>query len=147
MDPVDVAAARVAEAAEACRRLDPPVVLTGRAENHIRGVDDLDDTIARLVAYRDAGAECVYAPGLNDLDRIERVVREVGVPVNVLALPAVPPFTELERVGVRRVSTGSLLARAAYGTLLAGADELLRDGTSDYAREGASAHALHRAFG
>ena len=147
MDPVDVAAARVAVAAEACRRLDPPVVLTGRAENHIRGVDDLDDTIARLVAYRDAGADCVYAPGLTDLDEIARVVREVGMPVNVLALPAVPPFAELERVGVRRVSTGSLLARAAYGTILAGAEELLRDGTSLYAKQGASADALGRAFG
>jgi 2-methylisocitrate lyase-like PEP mutase family enzyme len=147
MDPVDVAAARVADAAEACRRLDPPLVLTGRAENHIRGVDDLDDTIARLVAYREAGADCVYAPGLTDLDQIARVVREVGVPVNVLALPAVPPFAELERVGVRRVSTGSLLARAAYGTLLAGAEELQRDGTSQYAKQGASTEALGRAFG
>jgi 2-methylisocitrate lyase-like PEP mutase family enzyme len=148
MDPVEVAAARVAAAAEACRRLDPPVVLTGRAENHIRGVDDLEDTIARLVAYRDAGADCVYAPGIVQLSDIEHLAREVGVPVNVLALPAVPPFSELERIGVRRVSTGSLLARAAYGTLLAGAEELAGHGTSHYAEQGgAPVTALRRAFG
>jgi 2-methylisocitrate lyase-like PEP mutase family enzyme len=91
IDDVGLAAERVAEAAEAAHALDEPMVLTGRAENHIRGVDDLDDTIARLVAYRDAGA------------------------------------------GVRRVSTGSLLAGAAYGALHAGALELLGEGTSRYA--------------
>ena len=64
MDDVAAAAERVAEAAEASRTQDEPLVLTGRAENHIRGVDDLDDTIARLIAYRDAGADVVYAPGL-----------------------------------------------------------------------------------
>ena len=63
MDPVDVAAQRVAEAAAAAHAEAEPLVLTARAENHIRGVDDLDDTIARLVAYRDAGADVVYAPG------------------------------------------------------------------------------------
>src|SRR5205809_985901 len=81
------------------------LVLTGRAENHIRGVDDLEDTIARLIAYRDAGADVVYAPGLTDLGQIARVVEAVGVPVNVLALPAAPSIGELESVGVRRVST------------------------------------------
>src|SRR5205823_6305384 len=60
MDPVDVAAERVAVAAEAARAFDPHLVLTGRAENHIRGVTDLEDTIARLIAYPDAGADCVY---------------------------------------------------------------------------------------
>ena len=90
-------------------------MLTGRAENHIRGVDDLDDTIERLVAYRDAGADCLYAPGLTDLEQIRRVVDEVGAPVNVLALPAGPPIGELEAIGVRRISTGSLLAGVAYG--------------------------------
>src|SRR5947199_212239 len=81
-----------------------------RAENHLRGVDDLDDTIARLSAYREAGADAVYAPGLVDLGQIERVVREVGLPVNVLALPRAPRIPELAAVGVRRVSTGSLLS-------------------------------------
>ena len=87
MDDVAAAAERVAEAAAASRKQDEPLVLTGRAENHIRGVDDLDDTIARLIAYRDAGADVVYAPGLTDLEQIASVVEAVGMPVNVLALP------------------------------------------------------------
>ena len=98
-----------------------PMVLTARAENHLHGVDDLDDTIGRLVAYRDAGADVVYAPGRRDPAHIARVVEAVGVPVNVLALPGAPSVPELEQVGVRRVSTGSLLASAAYGALIAGA--------------------------
>ena len=90
VDPVEVAAESVARAAEANRRLREPMVLTGRAENHIRGVDDLDDTIARLVAYRDAGADAVYAPGLTQLDQIAAVVAAVGIPLNVLALASGP---------------------------------------------------------
>ena len=130
IDDVAVAAARVAEAAEAAHRLAGPLVVTGRAENHIRGVDDLDDTISRLLAYCDAGADVVYAPGLSELGQIARVVKAVGVPVNVLALPHGPSTAELASVGVRRVSTGSALAASAYGALVAGASELLEAGTS-----------------
>jgi 2-methylisocitrate lyase-like PEP mutase family enzyme len=133
IDDVEVAAERVATGAAAAQALPEPLVLTGRAENHIRGVDDLDDTIRRLVAYRDAGADAVYAPGLTELEQIAAVVEAVGVPVNVLALPDAPTIPELESVGVRRVSTGSLLAAAAYDTLLAGAEELRTAGTSRYA--------------
>jgi 2-methylisocitrate lyase-like PEP mutase family enzyme len=147
IDDLEVAAERVATAAEAAHRLSEPLVLTGRAENHIRGVDDLDDTIARLVAYRDAGADVVYAPGLRDIGQIAAVVRAVGVPVNVLALPNGPSVDELASVGVRRVSTGGLLARAAYGALLAGARELLTDGTSRYAQGALSPEELKDAFG
>jgi 2-methylisocitrate lyase-like PEP mutase family enzyme len=146
-DDVDVAAARVAEAANAAHRLPEPIVLTGRAENHIVGVDDFDDTIARLIAYRDAGADVVYAPGLADLRQIAAVVDAVGVPVNVLALPKGPTISELASVGVRRVSTGGLLARAAYGTLLAGARELLTDGTSTYSAVAPSVAELHAGLG
>ena len=147
MDDVGLAAQRVAEAAEAAHALDSPLVLTGRCENHIRGVDDLDDTIARLVAYRDAGADVVYAPGLADPAQIGRVVEAVGVPVNVLALPVGPSVSELAGAGVRRVSTGGALARAAYGALLAGAAELRDHGTSGYSEWGAAAEALKGAFG
>jgi 2-methylisocitrate lyase-like PEP mutase family enzyme len=146
MDDVEVAAERVALAAEACHELEEPMVLTGRAENHIRGVDDLDDTVDRLIAYRDAGADCVYAPGLRDLDQIATVVKEVGVPLNVLALPNGPSIPELASVGVRRVSTGSLLAGAAYGALVAGAGELLGPGTSTYAAGNVSSETLREAF-
>jgi 2-methylisocitrate lyase-like PEP mutase family enzyme len=133
IDDVGLAAERVAIAAEVAHGLDEPMVLTGRAENHIRGVDDLDDTIARLIAYRDAGADCVYAPGLTDIDQIRTVVEAVVAPVNVLALATVPPTQQLAAVGVRRVSTGSLPAGTAYGALYAAATELLAEGTSTYA--------------
>ena len=121
-----------------------PLVLTARAENHLHGVDDLDDTIARLRAYRDAGADVVYAPGLADLGSISAIVEEVGVPVNVLALPHGPSVAELEAAGVRRVSTGGALARAAYGALLAGARELRDAGTSRYSAAGAPMEASER---
>lgn len=132
IDDVGLAAERVAIAAEAAH-MDEPMVLTGRAENHIRGVDDLDDTISRLIAYRDAGADCVYAPGLTDIGQITAVVEAVGVPVNVLALATAPPIPQLAAAGVRRVSTGSLLAGAAYGALHGAAQELADAGTSNYA--------------
>jgi 2-methylisocitrate lyase-like PEP mutase family enzyme len=136
MEDIGIAAERVAIAAEAAHRLTEPMVLTARAENHVHGVDDLDDTIARLIAYRDAGADAVYAPGLRDLGQIAAVVEAVGVPVNALALPNGPTIPELASVGVRRVSTGSLLAGAAYGALVTGARELADAGTSRYAETG-----------
>jgi 2-methylisocitrate lyase-like PEP mutase family enzyme len=135
IDPLDRAAERVAAAAAAAHERDP-MVLTARAENHLYCAGDLDDTIARLVAYRDAGADCLYAPGLVRPDDIAAVVAAVGAPVNVLALPDAPPVAELGALGVRRVSTGSLLAGAAYGAMLAGAQELRDAGTSEYGRRG-----------
>jgi 2-methylisocitrate lyase-like PEP mutase family enzyme len=128
--PAIEAAERVAAAAAVCDRHG--IVLTGRAENHLYGHADLDDTIARLRAYREAGAGVAYAPGLTDLDAIARVVREVGVPVNVLALRGGPSVPELAGVGVRRVSTGGALAWAAYGALVTAAAELQTTGTSTY---------------
>ncbi len=133
IDAVGIAAERVAAAAEAAHAGDP-MVLTARAENHLYGAADLDDTIARLVAYREAGADCLYAPGLTDAADIAAVVAAVRAPVNVLALPGAPGVPELRALGVRRVSTGSLLASAAYAALVAGARELLGPGTSEYAR-------------
>ena len=143
IDPVEVAAARVAEAKGAPGGL----VVTARAENHLHGIDDLDDTIARLAAYREAGADCVYAPGLARLEQIAAVVEAVGVPVNVLALAAGPSVAELASVGVRRVSTGGALARAAYGALLAGARELQESGTSTYTAGGIGNDDLEAALG
>ncbi|HKP18975.1 MAG TPA: isocitrate lyase/phosphoenolpyruvate mutase family protein [Gaiellaceae bacterium] len=146
IEDVDLAAERVAEAAAAAHAGDEPMVLTGRCENHLHGVDDLDDTIARLIAYRDAGADCLYAPGLRDLEQIRRVVDAVAAPVNVLALPGGPATAELESAGVRRVSTGSSLALAAYDALVRGAEELQNAGTSTYL-ERVSSQALKDALG
>ena len=112
----------------------------------VAGVQDLDDTISRLVAYRAAGADCLYAPGLADLDQIRRVIEAVGAPLNVLALPGGPTVAELGSIGVRRISTGGALARAAYGALMAGARELLDSGTSEYGRTAASRADLAAAF-
>ncbi len=130
IDPLKVAVKRVAAAAEVASRHG--VLLTARAENHLYGIDDLDDTITRLMAYRDAGAEVVYAPGLVDGAAISRVVERVEIPVNVLALRNGPSVAELAAIGVRRVSTGGSLARAAYGALVSAARELQTTGTSTY---------------
>jgi 2-methylisocitrate lyase-like PEP mutase family enzyme len=116
-----VAAAKAAAAASG-------TLLTARAENFLHGVRDLDDTIARLVAYRDAGADVVYAPGLTDLAQIEQVVRAAQVPVNVLLLPGGPTVSDLASVGVRRVSVGGALARIAHGAVAEAASALLATG-------------------
>ncbi len=126
IDPMDVAIERVRAASEAADKSG--LVLTARCEHRLRGVDDLSATIERLVAYRDAGAEVVYAPGLSSLDEIRRVVDEVSAPVNVLLLPGGPSVAELADAGVRRVSTGGWLARVAYGAVLAAANSLASEG-------------------
>lgn len=130
IEALGAAEQRVTAAAEAAHAHG--MVLTARAENHLHGIDDLDDTIRRLTAYRDAGADCVYAPGLTELDHIVRVVTETDTPVNVLARPNGPAVPQLAEVGVRRVSTGGSLAFAAYGTVASAARELLSTGTSTY---------------
>jgi 2-methylisocitrate lyase-like PEP mutase family enzyme len=148
IDDLATAAGRVAAAAEAAHSIGgEPIVLTARAENHLYGVADLDDTIARLIAYREAGADVGYAPGLTDIDDIAAVVRAVGVPVNVLAMPGGPSVPELAAVGVRRVSTGASLAAVAYGALMAGAREVLGAGTSSYAAARVRPSDLAAAFG
>lgn len=116
---------RVAAAAQGAR--EHGLVLTARCENHLHGVHDLDDTVERLSAYRDAGADVVYAPGLVDLAQISQVV-DIGVPVNVLLLPGGPTVGELTDVGVRRISLGSGLSSAAYGAVVAMARAVLDTG-------------------
>ncbi|MGO9912897.1 MAG: isocitrate lyase/phosphoenolpyruvate mutase family protein, partial [Acidimicrobiales bacterium] len=114
-------------AAEAAEHVG--LTLTARAENHLRGRDDLDDTIRRLVAYRSAGAHVLYAPALTDLSAIARLVDEVAGPVNVLLLPGGPSAAQLAEIGVRRMSVGSSLALIAYGALVDAAEHLLTSGT------------------
>ncbi len=144
MDDVEVAAERVAAAADAAHRHG--MVLTARAENALYEVDDIDDTVARLRAYRAAGADVVYAPRLTDADDIRRVVTATDAPVNVLAMRHGPSIPELGALGVRRVSTGGPLARAAYGALRRAAEELLGPGTSTYQDDAISGEDLERAF-
>jgi 2-methylisocitrate lyase-like PEP mutase family enzyme len=120
---------RVAAAAEAAHGGSERLVLTARAENHVRGRADLNDTIARLQAYETAGADVLYAPGLTDLQEIRGVVEAVGLPVNVLARPGGPSVAELASVGVRRVSVGGAFAFAALGAVVEAARELREGGT------------------
>lgn len=139
------AAERVAAAAEAARATG--LVLTARAENYLHGHPDLADTIARLQAYQEAGADVLYAPGLTDLEDIRRVVSEVDRPVNVLTLPGVPPVGELAEAGVSRVSVGGTFAFAALGALADAATELRDHGTYGYLSGSAAGRsAAARAF-
>jgi 2-methylisocitrate lyase-like PEP mutase family enzyme len=119
------AAERVAAAAEAAHALDFPFMLTARAENHIRGNPDLDDTIARLRAYERAGADVVYAPGLRDADEIRAVCEATARPVNVLAHPGLT-MGEIAEAGAQRVSVGGALTWVAVGAM-AGAAKRIRD--------------------
>lgn len=145
IDALEVAVERVAAAAEAAHRHG--IVLTARAENHVYDLGDLDDTLQRLIAYREAGADVVYAPRLSDAGDIRRVVDATDAPANVLAVRNAPSVRELEAMGVRRVSTGGALARAAYGALAAAAGELQRAGTSTYIDAAMTGDGLDKALG
>lgn len=126
---IGLAAERVAAAVEAGRGGPHQLVITARAENHIRGCDDLADTIARLQAYQEAGADALFAPGVVHLDDIRSLVTSVDRPVNVLAFPGAPSVDELASVGVARVSIGGAWAFAALGTVIRAATELRDKGT------------------
>lgn len=129
--PIELAKERVQAAAETARALPFPFTLTARAENYLHGRPDLNDTIQRLQAYQEAGANVLYAPGLTSKDDIATVVRSVDRPVNVLAgMPAMRlSLAELSAIGVKRISTGSALARAALGAFLLSAREMALHGT------------------
>ena len=132
---IDVAAVRVRAAVEAVRALPFPFTLTARAENFLVGRNDLADVIRRLQAYQDAGADVLYAPGLVARDDIATVVKSVDRPVNVVMGLAGASFSlgELGALGVKRVSVGSALARAAFGALIDAANEIREHGTFAFA--------------
>lgn len=123
---------RVAAAAEAAR--DCSILLTARAENFICGRPDFDDTLKRLVAYAQAGADVVYAPGLPSLEAIKTVCESVNKPVNVLMglSGATYSVAELADVGVKRISVGGSMARAALGEFIRAAEEVRDQGTFTY---------------
>jgi len=118
---------RVAAAREAADRLGFPFMLTGRAENHIRGNPDLDDTIARLQAYERAGADVLYAPGLRSGNEIRAVCEAVSKPVNALARPDLS-MREIVAAGARRVSVGGALTWTAVAAMFSAAVEMRDDG-------------------
>jgi 2-methylisocitrate lyase-like PEP mutase family enzyme len=134
--PFELAVERVKAAVRAARSLSFPFTLTARAENLINGRPDLADTIRRLEAFAEAGADVLYAPGLKTPDEIRAVVRAVAPrPVNViLGLgPTTLSVGELAGLGVKRVSVGSALARAAYGSFWRAAEEIYQKGTCAFA--------------
>jgi 2-methylisocitrate lyase-like PEP mutase family enzyme len=143
-----LAADRVEAAAEAAHERPEHLVLTARAENYLHGRPDLADTIARLQAYQEAGADVLYAPGLRSIEDITQVIREVDRPVNVLAIGGGPTVPELAKVGVSRISVGGAFAFAALGALVSAATELRDQGTYGYlAASAVGRQAADRAFG
>lgn len=145
----NLAIERIAAGAEAVAGLGRRFVLTARAENYLHGRPDLDDTIERLAGYEAVGADVLYAPGLPDLDSIQKVCAFVSKPVNVVAGIGLAGVTlaELEQAGVTRVSVGSSLARTALGAMLGAAREIRDHGTFTAFESAASFSEIERLIG
>lgn len=143
-----LAVERIRAAAAAARALPFPFMLTARAENYLVGRPDLKDTIERLQAYQEAGADVVYAPGLTNKDDIATVVASVDRPVNVLmGLQGVRlTVADLSSVGVKRVSIGSGLARCAIGAFLRAAREMKEQATFTFAEEAEPYRSINSLF-
>jgi 2-methylisocitrate lyase-like PEP mutase family enzyme len=142
------AAERVAAAVAVAHAPDRRIVVTARAENYLHERPDLDDTIERLRAYQDAGADVLYAPGPTRAEDIAAIVAAVDRPVNVLARPGAPSVDELARLGVSRISVGGAFAFAAVDALVSAARELRDRGTYSFTEAAAGgARAVREAFG
>lgn len=145
--PFDHAVARVKAAVAAARSLPFPFMLVARAENYLHGRPDLGDTIRRLQAFAAAGADVLYAPGLKAREDIAAVVTAVAPkPVNVLAVAGGLPRDELAMLGVRRISVGGALTRAALGAFLRAAEELATTGTFEFLAQAIPHARLNEAF-
>jgi 2-methylisocitrate lyase-like PEP mutase family enzyme len=143
-----LAVERVRAARRAIDASGTGVVLTGRSEGFIVGRPDLGETIRRLVAYAEAGAVCLYAPGLKSMADIKAVVDAVAPkPVNVLVGSDFTTVDELARAGVRRISVGGALARAAWTGFIAAATEIAEHGTFTGLARAVPSSAIERAFG
>ncbi len=143
-----LAAERVRAAASAARALPFSFTLMARAENYLLGRPDLDDTIRRLQAFQEAGADVLYAPGLTTREEIVAVVRSVDRPVNVVMglQGARLSLAELSEIGVRRVSVGSALSRSALGAFLRAAREMRDQGTFTFADDAVTSRELNSSF-
>jgi 2-methylisocitrate lyase-like PEP mutase family enzyme len=139
---------RVRAAVEAARSLPFTFTLTARAENYLHGRPDLDDTIARLKAFAEAGADVLYAPGLRTKEDIAAVVSAVDRPVNVLMglQGVVLSLAELSELGARRISVGSALYRTALGAFLGAANEMRHQGTFGFAADAANPRDVAKIF-
>jgi 2-methylisocitrate lyase-like PEP mutase family enzyme len=143
-----LAVERVHAAVEMSRSLPVPFVLTARAENLLHGRPDLDDTIRRLQAFEQAGADVLYAPGLRDIATIRTVAHAVGKPLNVVMSAADPSLTraELAEAGVKRISVGGALSRLALAAFLKGAREMADAGGFTWVRDTVPTRELKTAF-
>jgi len=146
--PLEEAVQRLRAARAAIDRAAADVLLVGRAENFFVGVPDLEDTLQRLRAYAAAGADVLYAPGISTVEQIQAVVAAAGgKPVNLLVGgPTSLTLQDIAAMGVRRVSLGGALARAAWGGLMRATDPLLQEGRFDGLQEAASGAALNALF-
>jgi 2-methylisocitrate lyase-like PEP mutase family enzyme len=126
----DLAVARIAAARQAIDESGTGIVLTGRSEGFVAGRPDIDETVRRLRAYADAGADCLYAPRIDKLEHIGAIVSAVSPkPVNLLINMPFTTVAQAAELGVRRISVGGTLARTAWGGFLAAAQEIADDGT------------------
>jgi 2-methylisocitrate lyase-like PEP mutase family enzyme len=137
---------RVRAAVEAARGLPFIFTLTARCENFLVGRLDIGDTIKRLQAYQQAGADVLYAPGLRTMDEVRPVVESLDKPVNVLP-GADMTFQELSGIGVKRISVGSGLSRAALGAFIRAAKDMKENGTFDFGKDAAGFGELTKIFG
>lgn len=145
---LDLAVARIAAARSAIDRAGGDVLLTGRSEGFIRNRPDLDETIRRLGAYADAGADCLYAPGISTREQIAAVVQAVAPrPVNLLmGSPGALTVNDCAELGVRRISVGGALARAAWGGFIRAARQIMDAGSFDGFADAASGAELNKTF-
>jgi 2-methylisocitrate lyase-like PEP mutase family enzyme len=134
---IEFAAERVRAAAETAHSLPFPFTLTARAENYLHGRRDIGNTIKRLQAYQEAGADCLYAPGLTTREDIAALVSSVDLPVNVLmGLPGVQlTLSDLSEIGVKRISVGSVLSRVAMSATIRAAEEMRDKGTFSFGND------------
>jgi len=146
--PLEFAAERIRQAAAAVKSLGCKFMLTARAENYLYGQADLKDTIRRLQAYQDAGADVLFAPGVQSREDIRQIVSSIDRPLNVLAgiTGMSLSVADLAELGVTRISLGGALARAAYGALLQAAQEVQVKGTFGFTQRAASGKELNAIF-
>lgn len=146
---LEYAVERIKGGAEAAKALGFKFMLTARAENYLYGRPDIKDTVRRLQAYQEAGADVLFAPGIQSKDDIRSIVSSIDRPLNVImGFQGIQlTVSELQELGVTRISLGGSLARAAYGELERAVKEVLSEGSFDYARHAISGKELNGIFG
>lgn len=141
---IEVATERIRAAAEAAHSLDFPFQLTARAENYLNGRPDIADTIQRLQAFQEAGADVLFAPGITRREDIASVLASIDRPLNVIVVAGMElTVADFSAIGVRRISVGSSLARVAFGAFLRAAEEIKEHGTFEFTKEPLTYRALN----